>query len=77
GSVQPFVEMSKKMVKVSLKDSPVIHVPVGTEGMKDEQIMKNLIAVVNFVGEKLPKGKVNIKGAFIKLTMGPPVRLKV
>lgn len=77
GSVQPFVEMSKKMVRVKLKDSPVIHVPVGTEDMKDEQIMKNIIAVMNFVKEKLPKGKVNIKEAFVKLTMGPPVKLKV
>lgn len=77
GSVQPFVELSKKMVKISLKDSPVIHVPVGTENMKDEQVVKNVLAVMNFVKEKLPKGSVNIKGAFVKLTMGPPVKLKV
>lgn len=77
GDVQPFVEMSKRMVKIRLKDSPVIHVPVGTENMKDEQIMKNIIAIMNFVREKLPKGKVNIRGAFVKLTMGPPVKLKV
>jgi large subunit ribosomal protein L1 len=77
GSVQPFVEMSKRMVKIRLKDSPVIHVPVGTEEMKDEQVMKNVIAVMNFVKEKLPKGEGNMKSAFVKLTMGPPVRLKV
>ncbi len=77
GSVHPFVEMSKRMVKIRLRDSPVIHVPVGTENMKDEQVMKNTIAVMNFVKEKLPKGKTNMKGAFIKLTMGPSVKLKV
>lgn len=77
GNVQPFVEMSKRMVKISIKDSPVIHVPVGTEDMKDEQVMKNVLAVMNLVNEKLPKGNANVKGAFIKLTMGPPVRLKV
>ena len=77
GSVKPFIEMSKKMVRIKLKDSPVIHVPVGTENMKDEQIMKNVIAVMNFVKEKLPKGRANIRGAFIKLTMGPSVKLRV
>jgi large subunit ribosomal protein L1 len=77
GSMQPFVEMSKKLTRVRLRDSPVIHVPVGTENMKEEQIMKNVLAVMNFVKEKLPKGKVNIRGACIKLTMGPPVKLKV
>lgn len=77
GSVQPFVEMSKKMVRIKLKDSPVIHVPVGAENMKEEQIMKNLLAVMNFVKEKLPKGKASMKYAYIKLTMGPPVKLKV
>ncbi|NIO22447.1 MAG: 50S ribosomal protein L1 [Candidatus Aenigmarchaeota archaeon] len=77
GSVQPFIEMSKKLVRVMLRDSPVIHVPVGKENMKEEQIMKNVLAVMNFVKEKLPKGKMNMKGACIKLTMGPPVRLKV
>lgn len=77
GSVQPFVEMSKRMVKIRVRDSPVIQVSIGSESMKDEQIMKNLIAVMNFVKEKLPKGNANVKGVIIKLTMGPPVKLKV
>lgn len=77
GSVQPFVEMSKRMVKIRIKDSPVIHVPVGTENMKEEQIMKNVISMMNFVKEKLPKGASNIKGAHLKLTMGRPVKLKM
>jgi len=77
GNVQPFVEMAKRMIKIRIKDSPVIHVSVGTEGMKEEQIMKNVISVMNFVKEKLPKGKTNIKDAYIKLTMGSPVKLRV
>jgi large subunit ribosomal protein L1 len=77
GGVQPFVEMSKRMVKVRLKDSPVIHIPVGSEEMKEEQVMKNVMAAVNLVKDKLPKGATNIRGAYIKLTMGPPVKLKM
>ncbi|MCD6590841.1 MAG: 50S ribosomal protein L1 [Candidatus Aenigmarchaeota archaeon] len=77
GSIKPFLELAKKLVRIRLKDSPVIHVPVGTENMKDEQIMKNVIAVINFVREKLPKGRQNLKNAHIKLTMGPAVKLKL
>jgi large subunit ribosomal protein L1 len=77
GSLQPFIEMSKRVVSIRTKDSPVIHVSIGTEKMKEEQIMKNAIAVMNFVKEKLPKGIGNIRGAYIKLTMGKPVKLKV
>jgi large subunit ribosomal protein L1 len=77
GSLQPFVEMSKRMIKIRIKDSPVIHVAIGREDMKEEQIMKNAIAVMNFVKEKLPKGNMNIKNAYVKLTMGPPIKLKV
>jgi len=77
GSVQPFIEMSKRLVKVRLRDSPVIHVPVAAEDMKEEQVMKNVIAVINFIKEKLPKGAANIKNVHIKLTMGPSVKLKV
>ncbi len=77
GSLQPFVEMAKKLVRIRVRDSPVIHVPVGTEKMKDEQVMKNITAVINFVKEKLPKGRNNIRGAHIKLTMGPSVKLRI
>jgi large subunit ribosomal protein L1 len=77
GNLTPFVEMTKRMVKIRIRDSPVIHVPVGREDMKEEQIMKNVISLMNFVKEKLPKGKMNIKDAYIKLTMGPPIKLKV
>jgi len=77
GSLQPFIEMSKRMVRVRLKDSPVLHIPVGTEKLTEEQVMKNIIAAMNLVKDKLPKGATNIRGAYVKLTMGPSVKLKM
>lgn len=77
GEVKPFIEMAKRLVKVRVKDSPVIHVPVGSENMKDDQVMKNLISLLNFVKGRLPKKEGNIKDAYIKLTMGPPIKIKV
>ncbi|MEM5812584.1 MAG: 50S ribosomal protein L1, partial [Candidatus Aenigmatarchaeota archaeon] len=69
--IEPFIEAAKKTVRISLKESPVVHVSVGTEDMPDEKIVANMEAVLNFLKEKLPKGKTNIKSAHIKLTMGP------
>lgn len=77
GKVEPFLEMSKRMIRIRVKDSPVIHVSVGTEDMKDDQVSKNVSSLMVFITEKLPKGKNNIKNAHIKLTMGPSVKLKL
>lgn len=75
GSIDPFIAMSKKLIKIRIKNSPVIHVSVGTDKLSDEQIAKNVNGVLNFVKEKLPKGRTNIKSVFIKLTMGKAIRL--
>jgi large subunit ribosomal protein L1 len=76
GSIEPFIAMSKKMIKIRIKNNPVIHLSVGTEKMTDEQIAKNLTATINFIKEKLPKGRNNIQSVYLKLTMGKPVKVK-
>jgi large subunit ribosomal protein L1 len=76
-SIEPFFLMAKRLVRIRLKGSPVMHIPVGSEKLSEEQVARNISSVVNFVKEKLPKGKANIKSVYIKLTMGPPVKLKV
>ncbi|HDD46482.1 MAG TPA: 50S ribosomal protein L1 [Candidatus Aenigmarchaeota archaeon] len=75
--VEPFIESAKKLVRIRVKDSPVIHIPVGTEDMEDEKVAKNIEAVYNFIKERLPKGVANIKNVYIKLTMGKPVKLEM
>ena len=75
--IEPIVEAARRTVKISLKESPVIHVSVGTDSMPDEKVAANTEAVFNFIKEKLPKGKSSIKSACIKLSMGPPVKIKV
>jgi large subunit ribosomal protein L1 len=71
------IKKARKSVRISLKDSPVIHVPVGSEDMKDEDVLKNIVGVYNFVKDRLPKGISNIRSVHLKLTMGKPVRLEV
>ncbi len=58
------------------KKHRVIHVPVGTENMKDAEILENIKAVINSVVNALPRGWENIGSIYLKLTMGPSVRVK-
>ena len=74
--VEPFVQKLKKSAKVQLKENPVIHVAIGAEQMKDEDIARNAEAVFTLVKEKLPKGINSIRSAYIKLTMGKPVKVE-
>jgi large subunit ribosomal protein L1 len=73
----PFIEAFSRMVNVSLKSSPVIHVVVGSGDMDDEKVARNARAVFNLVKEKLPKGKNSIKSVHVKLTMGPALKVNV
>lgn len=76
-NVKAFVEGAKRTTKVRLKDSPVIHISIGTEDMKDEAIAKNIEGALAFVKDKLPKGGANVRSVHLKLTMGPAVKLEV
>ncbi len=71
------VEDLKKSVRIRLKDSPVIQCPVGNESMKDEEIAENVVAVLEFLKNKLPKGEKNIANVLLKMTMSKPVEIKV
>ncbi|MBL7160928.1 MAG: 50S ribosomal protein L1 [Candidatus Aenigmarchaeota archaeon] len=72
-----FFKRARGSVRVLLKESPVIHLSLGTENMSDADVLKNLEGVYGFVKDRLPKGVNNIRSMFIKLTMGKPVRLQV
>jgi len=77
GNIAPIVNASKRMIRVTLKETPVIYATVGSEKMADEDIAENAKAVYKFVTEKLPKGKNNIRSVFLKLTMGKPIKLSM
>lgn len=72
---KPFAERLKKSVRVRVKDQPVIHVPVGTEKMPDEQVAENAVAIITALTRKLPKGMDNIDAAYVKRSMGAAVKV--
>ncbi|MBN2101853.1 MAG: 50S ribosomal protein L1 [Candidatus Aenigmarchaeota archaeon] len=75
--IDGLVSLSRRVVKIKTKDTPVVHAPVGTDKMTDEQIAKNALHVFNMVSEKLPKGRNNVKSVHVKLTMGKSVKVEL
>ena len=57
------------------KFMPVVQCVIGREGMKDEDMAENMIAVYDSVLNSLPQKKQNIKNAYVKMTMSPPVKV--
>ena len=75
--IEPIINRVRNTIRVTLRDTPVIHACIGSESMDDDKIAANAEALLNFVREKLPKGVNNIRSILIKLTMGKPVKVEV
>lgn len=75
--LEPFIKSSGNIVRIAVKESPVLHIVVGSEKMSVEDVAANAEAVLNSIKDKLPKGLNNIKSVFVKLTMGPAVKVPV
>lgn len=73
-NIKTLVEKSTGVIRISLKDSPLIHCAVGNEDMEDIKIAENIETVINGVSSALPRGKEQIKNYCLKVTMGKPVK---
>ena len=70
------ITKNRKTVIVRMRNQPVIQCPVGTENMNEEELVDNIQSVLRVVEGKLKRGLKNIKLAFIKTSMGEPVKIK-
>ncbi|NOZ82460.1 MAG: 50S ribosomal protein L1 [Euryarchaeota archaeon] len=67
----------RRTVRLRTKDKPVLHVAVGTEDMSDEDVAKNIEAVLTHLERKLDAGMGGIKSIYLKTTMGQSVKVEV
>jgi large subunit ribosomal protein L1 len=77
-SFDEMLAKAKTQVTVSNRKGkfmPVVQTVVGKESMKDEEIAENMVAIYNVVMESLPQKKQNIKNEYVKLSMGPSVKV--
>ncbi len=67
----------RKMVRVRMREQPVLQCRVGTEGMSDEKLTENIQAVVSRIEQKLERGFKNIGEILVKTTMSKPVKIGI
>jgi large subunit ribosomal protein L1 len=66
----------RKTIVVRMRNQPIIQCSVGTENMSEEELFDNIQAVLRVLEGKLKRGLKNIKLAYIKTSMGTPVKIK-
>ncbi|MEM1515007.1 MAG: 50S ribosomal protein L1 [Candidatus Bathyarchaeia archaeon] len=70
------IERHRRLVLIRTRGQPVLSCRIGTEDMNDEDLVENIEAVLGRIEGKLKRGVKNIASIYIKMTMGPPIKVK-
>lgn len=65
----------QRTIKLSCKKAPLMQTIVGNEEFSDEDLIENIKYVFNNIVHHMPQGENNIKSAYVKFTMGKPVKV--
>jgi len=76
-SIDQIIANHRKMVRVRMREQPVLQCRVGTEAMPDEKLVENIQAVVSRIEQKLERGFKNIGEILVKGTMSKPVKISL
>ncbi len=74
--IVPLLAKHRNTVVVRMRNQPIIQVSVGAESMSEDELWDNIQAVLRVLEGKLKRGLKNIKLAYIKTSMGTPVKIK-
>jgi large subunit ribosomal protein L1 len=75
--IDQIIANHRKMVRVRMREQPVLQCRVGTEAMTDEKLAENIQAVVSRIEQKLERGFKNIAEILVKSTMSKPVKISI
>jgi len=76
-AIDQIVSGHRKMVRVRMREQPVLQCRVGTEAMPDEKLVENIQAVVSRIEQKLERGFKNVGEILVKATMSKPVKINL
>jgi len=74
-SLAPTLDRYKRVVRMKLQKFPLIQYKIGNKAMDVKKLAQNLKASLDWIEQKMEKGKANIKSIYVKTTMGMPVKL--
>lgn len=69
------IDKLKVSVTVRTRDKKTFHMAIGTNSMTPEDLAENLDAVLKRLTSRLERGKMNIRSAYVKTTMGPSFKV--
>ena len=75
--IDQIVSSHRKLIRVRVREQPVIQCRIGTEKMPDDKIAENAQAVFSRIEAKLERGAKNIGQVLVKTTMGKPVKVQL
>jgi large subunit ribosomal protein L1 len=74
--IDQIVKSQRKLVRIRVREQPVVQCRIGTEKMPDEKIAENAQAVFSRIEAKLERGVRNVGQVLVKTTMGRPVKVQ-
>ncbi|KON29004.1 50S ribosomal protein L1 [miscellaneous Crenarchaeota group-15 archaeon DG-45] len=73
--IDTVIERERRAIILRSRDKPILHCIVGSEGMEDEKVAENVENVLSSLFAALRRGIGNIRSIYLKLTMGPAVKV--
>ena len=74
--IDQIIKSHRKLVRLRVREQPVVQCRIGTEKMPDEKIAENIQAVFGRIEAKLERGVKSIGQVLLKTTMGRPVKVQ-
>lgn len=74
--IDQIIGSHRKLVRLRVRDQPVVQCRIGTENMPDEKVAENAQAVFSRIEAKLERGAKNIGEVLVKTTMSEPVKVQ-
>ena len=75
--IEQIVSNHRKMIRVRMREQPVLQCRVGTESMPDDKLAENIQTVFSRIEQKLERGVKNVGEILIKTTMSKPVKINI
>lgn len=76
-SVEAMIDRLRQTVRVRGRGQLAVGARIGDEGMADDKVAENALAVINALEKRLPAGAKNVRSVQVKLSMGGPAKLVV
>lgn len=74
-NLNELVEKAKRTCSIKVGKEKTFQCLVGNESMNEEEVEENIKTILKTFEENLPKGKGQIGSVYVKLTMGPSVKI--